>query len=1001
MAIYTMLTDTGLDKIAQTQGNGMYIEITRWVGAFDYQLNADYNADNIDYTNIANYTQTTDQYPNAQYGQPQETKYLNLGTSGQPNTVYWMGGAEPSFALSTWTAPSLDYLYTGVTYSSVGVSNLDEESQGSWDASLNVYPSDPIDGNWWTVSVAGTMDTRNADNTATVGVHYCVGDIMAYTNGVWVNGDSHTNRAHFRIPVSSSSYGETLLINKLGAYAVLRDNLGNIYDGPFLLGQVIIPNAQLIQAADTGAGIVDTLFVEFQIDPQSALINFDNIVFSSPNDYWQQLITPDGSYGLEYNGNVYIAQQLALDDLTPNIADSITDIGVSKLFVSTFNTINTAHPESEQTLPQLTLQYVDNSEETIARRIRTTFRTTDDGDCEIDMYGACSNEFGYYSIVPKTDEIFGLGNKTNRWRWLEASHNIDLYRGDYVVGEDGKISQDGEWYYIDNSSTTAKRSWRSSSTLKANDYQDLQIYGNVAEEWGFTSLRNNYMSKNTNLGMAYFGNTSVFVGPHYDSRDFVNGGAFKENYFYTYGNISNYIAETKDSNNAVTGTIEYPFCLRSTQDINLYTISTDNLSKYDVEHLATYGGYDALGVTMEIWNMIYYGTNQNSSNFVSKFTGIADGISTIYNSFFTEANYDLYGSKAVTIQDVRDDLFGENPNGQPTGTNVRGISRDILLTSSRYIYTFGDIVPMVDGLNNLGSWEHNFRDLHIDTIRGSSKNYTKYADDSDSRHVSIDGSLLPVMSYHDLGSVDHKWDTLYSTFIGSNAGIDKSLWVDTGYIKNLNVDILNVREIVVGNDLKITSNRIYNETGLTIGDPLDLSKATFYGKVFLDFSNQTKTIDVSIGHLGTSNISNSASATIDSGCKLRVNITYNITEINKLDITLFDGDIHLQTSGDDTWKKNVSSTMTVNGFMGAIKTAIEADPDLKLLPINWTALSENVSMASLSDSGDYTRSVSIQFDGSFSYDRLVFTIKNKTRDYGGNPNATVYYNGYIGFVEDK
>lgn len=774
MAIYTMLTDIGLNKIGETQGTGMYIEITRWVGAFDKQLYLDYKNDNIDYTDISNYTMTSDLYPNNQYGLPQLTEYSNLGVDGQENTVYWMGGAEDGFTID-WNSPAIDDLYSGVTYSSVGISDL-VTLKGDYDVSSEVYPTNPLEGDYWTVKGTGVIDS----------IQYCDGDIMAYVNGVWVNGNNSTSRAHFKIPVQSSIYKETLLINKIGAYAILRDSLGIPHGGPFLLGQVIIPQPQLIQPLNTASGVVDTLFVEFQIDAQSALINFDNIVFSSENDYWQQLVHIDGSYGLEYEGNVYIAQQLAIDDLTPNIGDSVTDIGISKLFVSTFHTLNSVNPESERTLPQLNLQYVDNSENNITRRIRTTFRTTDDGDCEIDMYGACSNEFGYYSLVPKTDEIFGLGNKTNRWRWLEASHNIDLYRGDYIVGEDGKISQDGEWYYIDNSSTTTKRSWRSSSSLKANDYQDLQIYGNIADEWGFTSLRNNYMSANTNLGMAYFGNTSVFVGPHYDSRDFVNGGALKENYFYTYGNISNYIAETKDVNNNVTGAMEYPFCLRSTQDINLYTISTDNLSKYDVEHLATYGGYDALGVTMEIWNMIYYGTNQNSSNFVSKFTGIADGISTIYNSFFTEANYDLYGSKAVTIQDVRDDLFGENPNGQPTGTNVRGIGKDILLTSSRYIYTFGDIVPMVDGLNNLGSWNHNFRDLHVGTING-----IKYSDvDEVYRSLTVNGNIVPLNIDHNIGSKVTPWNTVYTKYLG-----DKINPIDTGYISKLNVSTITAQNI--------------------------------------------------------------------------------------------------------------------------------------------------------------------------------------------------------------
>lgn len=868
MARYTMLTNIGLDRIAQADSAGMHIEITKWVGAFDEKLYDDYTSNNPDYLDIANYTNTNDEYPNFSSGENQETVYngdanLTSGASRQTNTVYW--NSVPT--TGNWNTPTLTNLYSGVTYNSVGVSQLDPSETGTWVAGTP-YPLNPVDGNWWKVIGNGTMDTTIVGGTASVA--YCDGDILVRFNDTFINGagDANKYRGHFNVSISSKD--KILLINKVGLYGIVRSNAGVIQGSPFLLGQVIIPNAQAILPS-TGQGEVNEMLLEFQIDAQAALIDFDDIMYASQNDYWKQTTVGagSGSYALSYEGAVYIAQSLSVEDLTPNdnpnmIGNGGLDGGVAKLLVSTFHTTNSEHEDNERELPQLVLQYVDNDPNPaiiIDRRIRTTFRTTDDGDCEIDMYGACNNEFGPYSFVPKSDEYLGLGNKTNRWKWLEISDTIDVYAGDYITGNDGKILKDGVWYYIDNSDTKTSRSWRNNTTLRKNDFQDLKICGDISNEYGYISLRKNHMSANSNLGMAYFGNTSVFVGPHHDSRDYTDGGSglLKENYFYTYGNISNYISESKDANGN-TYTNEYPFCLRSTQDINLYTISTDNISKYDSEHLSTYMGYDALGVSMEIWTMIKYGSDQKTQNFVANFTGITSGISTIYNSFFTEGDYDAYGSTAKTIQDVRDHLFGLNPNGDPTGTNIRGISRDILFTSSRYIYTFGDIVPMVDGLNDLGSWNHGYRDLHVGTIHGGSlytTNGKTGAEYTDTRHITIDGSLLPVAWYHDLGSIVHKWDILYAQSLGTKAG-----QIDTGYIRSINSDELILGKTIITSTELLSSDVLgynpelgstgANYTNFAIGSPTSYINAAYINVlhigsiVGLDTSIKTSDIKISL-----------------------------------------------------------------------------------------------------------------------------------------------------------
>ena len=828
MAIYTMLTNVGLGKIPNAQ-SGMTIEITRWVGAFDESLYDDYQADNGLYENIANYTSTTDLYPNYP-GETQATTYnggittnVNFveGAKTQPDTVYWAIPPAPE----DWATPKLENLYEGVTYSHVAVSNLDKLPKGDWGANTGSYPQNAVNGNWWNVTVAGTIYTTTPSGSA--GVYYCVKDILAYVNGEFINTNRTRYRGNFNVRIQSDAL---LLINKIGLYAIVRDGLGAVIGDPFLLAQVIIPIEQAIQPKNPNTGVVDTIFLDFQIDAQAALIDFDNIVYASPNDYWKQVIATTESYGLQYDGNAYITQQLSVEDLTPNNDPNLTgtastDLGVAKLLVSTFYTVNSSKPESERVLPQLVLQYVDNSNTAapyIERRIRTTLRTTDDGDCEIDLYGACNNEFGYYSFVPADDELFGLGNPTNRWRWIEAANSIDLYNGAYKKGSDGKILKDGRWYYIEKNKPT-------SISTAENEKYNLYNYMNEMTEYGFISLTHNDISANTKLGMGYFGNSSIFVGPHYDSNDIVSGSsvlAHKQNYFYTYGNISNYINIVKET---PTGGKEYPIIyplqVRSTADLALYNLRPGHISRYEINSQgSTNWDADAISVYQELYNMILLGTDQNSANFYGNVTSVypdAGVPPTIFDSFFdSDEKYHQLSNfgQDVWRDPVRYALYGVEQTGDPSVPAPLGLGADIMLASSRYIYTFGDIVPMVDGLNNIGSWLHNFGELHIDTIVGSDVYTTTTIDGvyTDTRHINIDGALLPVKTYHNLGSIENRWNILYAKQLGANIAGDQSDWIDTGYIKTVYSNTLNTNNIIVGGNLSVNNTTLISTNELVL-----------------------------------------------------------------------------------------------------------------------------------------------------------------------------------------
>ena len=726
MGVYSMLTDKGLNEIVSAQPDvGILIEVNHWVASFDEQLDADYESGSDNYKDITNYTSPLDTFPDGNpiywnTGNSDRSSFQGDWSSTTPPTdsdavggtilqydwwnvtitgniggisfvpgdsLFWNGNSwQNGFSIT----PQKDDLFTGVSYSPVVDDIVSPERYiGSWDWNgTDELPQNPGTGDWWDITVANTVG----------GIFYDIGNALLWNGVAWQNGVDTNGRGKFRVIVSNPN--ESMTINKIGIYGSKRSVDGVIQGLPFLLGEVIIPAKQLIQpkASSDDSFSVDQLVVDFEIDIQAIIVNFDDIIYASPNDYWDRIVSNDGQYGLATDGQVYISNRVGIEDLNtqfPNNNSSeipIGDIGVGKLLVATYQTVNKFNPHEEEELPQLVLQYVntDNYDgingggyigNGFAPRIRTTFRTNPQGNCEIDLYGSCANEYGYYALIPKEDRIFGLGNDDNRWNILKLSNRFELYLGDKPKDDDGNV----------NTNTT---------------------------KFGYIVFDKNPFN-NYDTGLAYFGNSSIAVGPHQNIDPNIEHTNL-DNYSYTYGNISNFPSRDPYSGEDDRA---YDLAVRSTHDIVMYNLGNDYVSDREFGRGI---GDDSQTTIYEIWNMLINGqrdvtsSDYDESAFINKVVIGDNGNPSIFKKFFSESAWNNLnnGSSITSLVDMRNAIYGQDEITDITKRG-NGINKDTLITSSRYIFTNGDILPMVNGLNNLGSYHSRFRDLYIDTIHGA------------------------------------------------------------------------------------------------------------------------------------------------------------------------------------------------------------------------------------------------------------------------------------------
>lgn len=1029
MAVYSMLTDVGLSKINNAQPGSIYVEVAYWVAAYDEQLNTDYTTGDPKYKNISNYTTPSDQYPSG--------------------NIYWNGlpfGQNPD----SLTNPPIENLYTGVSFQPV-VDGDAINYKGSWDGSTGVYPTNPTKGDFYTISVAGTIGAYPNDPN---GIYYGVGDDMVYNGTAWKNGVEPNRRGNFKVIVEDST--KAMTINKLALYAITRSEDGTIQTNPFLLGQVIIPKAQLIQPrTEADAFSVDQLVVDFQIDTQAVLSNFDNVIYASKEDYWTRVTDNSGQYGLMYDGQVYISNRLGIEDA--NSGFPVTDdVGVGKALIATYESVNKPNSSEESKLPQLVLQYVKSTvfpvndttqnNNAYSPRVRTTFRTTQYGDCEIDLYGSCDNQYGYYSLTPQEDRAFGLGNNSNRWRSLKTSERIETYLGkNYetvnitVKNVSGQTMPAGTSIVIADSkvspmtaqiATTDANSVGVTTGIIQNgetgtaairrdgrwDYIQSSEEGKYhpSNEYGYMVKRNNNFSKNENLGLLHLGNSSIACGPHYDSRDIKNNTSldYKENYYYMYGNVSNFIAGV-ESLSGDKYYRDYPLSVRSTADISMYTISKDIVSEYEMEGLSqTSWTANANAVHGEIYNLIEMGESKLTTDFAKRFTG-QSGTSTIFDNLFTAAKWATVKDEITNITDARTAMFGSaNPTGAHTVTG-NGINNDIVLTSSRFIYTFGDMVPMVDGMCNLGASNYRYRDLYIDTIHGSIFSNTSvgnYFDYTGWNLLNIDADIVP---YNDTKKISRnlsgqRFDTINCT----NIGVSND-YIDNGYITTLSV----------ADELKIAGNTTINSLGFfnndenfSIGgqDPDDYIAKAYIDELHvnkligIDFNTKSKTFTQTLnGYFEHSGGFDGVTV----GTTMTAEVVYNISAIKSITLTFTKT---IAGGINEGWKLGNTNGSSASfkfgkGAFAKLVDQIKADDDLKgfdpnvYLPLIFANTTQSASKNRSKYGSDYYRLVKseVSWNGSALENDNFYCYCKKTNAHnlkGSDESFTMDFNSFMKFT---
>ena len=537
MAQYAMITEPGLNDIDNAHSLGQYIEIAYYVPAYDYRIDPNIlpTDSSISATEISTCTNSADYVPQGEvlwnvsgdsYGLSPEQTYLvrtgseTVTTSGTNQMITNFAHREV-FTINQFKTSAISDYYTADTVISPGTGG------NAWFLSNAGYEllSTPLSGDGYGPANVNEPEARFLYKGVT------------YQHVITSANDS---RANFKITMRAEK-GQ-IKFNKVGLYAVKRTADGVIAADPFLFGQVIIPEPQVLYSKDAGSsGKVTEITLDFQID--SKTINagiFESVFYSTSGDYWVRTTNEkNGNYGLTYDGSVYITNSLGIDE-TGAVLEGDSDRSVAKLLVSTFECVNKPVTSAEREMPQLCLQYV-SSQGVESKRIRTTLKTNTNGDCEFDLYGAClSAHSDNYSLIPTVDKGYGLGLNGNRWSHLYLSDKLEMF----------------------------------------NDTWDDVVFG--------TNFSDAYINIDISNKMANFGNTDLYVGPYHNTTKIQTYDGKKylkiiENENYIYGNLSSYVASgTNDDGVFEHG---YDLLVRSLNDSVMITLSAGNRYSFTAEEI--------------------------------------------------------------------------------------------------------------------------------------------------------------------------------------------------------------------------------------------------------------------------------------------------------------------------------------------------------------------------------------------------------------------------------
>lgn len=870
---YATLTENGLNEINQAHPLGEYIEIAYYLPVYDYRIDGNIGVTDTTVlaTQIETVTNSADTVPTGEiiwntpemdaYGLTDDLKYLiytgneTTATSGAGFTVSDYVHRNP-YAINLYKSSALSNHMTADTVISPGnIGTYWFLSNAGYDM---LTPPTSADG-------YGPQDWINPTSDKLF-------KGVTYQHVITSANDSRANfKVTMRCPVGQIKF------NKIGLYAVKRTEDGTIATDPFLFAQVIIPETQVMYSNQTGSNAfaVSELTLDFQIETKAVSADFENVFYSTSGDYWVRTTNEsNGQYGILYDGTVYITNRLAVDD-RGNFLNTSADRGVSKLFVSTYERINQPITSAEQDMPQLCLQYVENGN---LNRIRTTMKTNVSGDCEFDLYGACtSGHGGRYSLIPAIDKEYGLGlasNTTlnaNRWFHLYLSDQFEMFDDSY------------------------------NDVLNSSSYR------------GFYAKMNSYNHE------ARFGNGNIFCGPYYSSAmpgytDANDKAMFSpiENNYYMHGNISSYRASAAVGTG--TATVTDDLFVRSLGNMVMVTLNEDDADK----NWAT-----ANQLITRIWN-------------------VKDNITP----------------------DIRESL---------------GVDKDIAIVAGRNIYTYGNILPLLHGRDELGEQYRGFEKLWVKRL-----GYAKSSSTETFNAIQCDTGLVPTVNeaVH-LGDNTYRWGNVWAKEIGH-----VSKYVDKGYlneINTLNVNFNKTGRIKFHEGLEINGNVLYSDNPYDLGKNDKRISTLYVDNIVLTNGGDTFSVTINFGDITGGAI---------GGDKIReetcimtfVVTTEALSNVVTIATTTDKISAREPSGGGGTYSSNMSNRrmMTVNKFAETILNETGLNGNLKMLPNN---------LVTGLPATEYKNDGSNPSGGTFS-GKLVYNSSNDTLTIYNEPSTRWNANNY-------
>ena len=515
----SMITKLGMDRVNEARPNGMSIDIAFWVPVYDYRIDPDLSVTNNSFSNtdITTVTDSNDTVPAGEvYWNLDGEEYYQIDNI---NNYLVSGGIEYQDDVNTIIT---NYLHRNVAHP-VLVGDNSVIRYGISAAGSNYYYAS-------TVSAPGEVSTEwvfyngaQETNVTTYeptdpsrpdpsklysGVFYDESDSTC--SGDMPEGDTVGKfQATVSIPKGSIKF------NKVGLYGVMRSEAGVIVSNPFLLGQVIYPQPQILEAQSTPNTnfSVSQSIVDFSINISAVNVDFGDITYASDN-YWESVTSGADQIGLYHNGTMFVSNTLGVEDKSLNLPATAGDVGPAKGMFATYHTINNMSSATERDMHQLCLQYTQypytvsgdyDDTDRYCSRNRTTLRTTSAGDMEFDMYTGCNDDGSCF--IPINDRLLGLGKRDNKWKNIFISDNIIMYprQTHYTT------SANNEDFYLNIDLSAA--------TMSVN-------------------------------------NGSIYCGPHYTSAD-VN--TTKLGYEYFYGNISSYVSTATDNTRVLHNFLQRSF----------------------------------------------------------------------------------------------------------------------------------------------------------------------------------------------------------------------------------------------------------------------------------------------------------------------------------------------------------------------------------------------------------------------------------------------------------